>query len=111
MITSQAAIVFAAFRHLKGIVSVMAPDRLPEVLSNIANAAVQLNPQVVMQVMQTREDPDDQVAVVQGMTAAFDDTKVAQLLATALALEGRRPTGSRQSSTPLHPTRTASAGC
>jgi hypothetical protein len=67
----------------------MAPDRLPEVMSNIANAAVQLNPQVVMQVMQTQEDPDDQMAVVQGMTAAFDDTKVAQLLATALALEGQ----------------------
>ena len=89
MITSQAATVFAAFRHLKGIVSVKAPDRLPEVMSNIAGAAVQLNPQVVMQVMQTQEDPDDQVAVVQGMTAAFDDAKVAQLLATALALEGR----------------------
>jgi hypothetical protein len=89
MITSQAATVFAAFRHLKGIVSVMAPDRLPEVMSNIANAAVQLNPQVVMQVMQTQEDPGDQVAVVQSMTAAFDDTKVAQLLATALALEGQ----------------------
>ena len=42
-----------------------------------------------MQVMQTPEDPDDQVAVVKGMTAAFDDVRVAQLLSTALALEGR----------------------
>jgi HEAT repeat protein len=89
MITSQAATVLAAFRHLKGIVSVMAPDRLPDVMSNIATAAVQLNPQVVMQVMQAQEDPDDQIAVVRSITAAFDDTKVAQLLATALALEGQ----------------------
>jgi hypothetical protein len=89
MITSQAATVLAAFRHLKGIVSVMAPERISEVTHNIAAAAVHLNPQVVMQVMQTPEDPNDQVAVVQGMTATFDDAKVAQLLATALALEGR----------------------
>ena len=60
MITSQAATVLAAFRHLKSIVSVMAPDRLPDVMSNIATAAAQLDPHVVMQVMQTPEDPDDQ---------------------------------------------------
>ena len=89
MITSQAATVFAAFRHLKTIVSVMAPDRLPEVMGNIASATVQMNPQIVMQVMQTQEDPNDQLAVVRGMTAAFDDVKVAQLLATSLALEGQ----------------------
>jgi hypothetical protein len=89
MITSQAATVLAAFRHLKGIVSVLAPDRLSDVMSNIATAAVNLNPQVVMQVMQTQEDPVDQVAVVKGMTAAFDDVRVAQLLSTALALEGQ----------------------
>ena len=85
MITSQAATVLAAFRHLKGIVSVLAPDRLSDVMSNIATAAVNLNPQVVMQVMQTQEDPVDQGAVVTGMTAAFDDVRVAQLLSTALA--------------------------
>ena len=89
MITSQAATVLAAFRHLKGIVSVLAPDRLSDVMSNIATAAVNLNPQVVMQVMQTQEHPDDQVAIVKGMTAAFDDVRVAQLLSTALALEGQ----------------------
>ena len=42
-----------------------------------------------MQIMQTPDDPDAAVAVVGGMAAAFDDEKVAQLLATALALEGR----------------------
>ena len=89
MITLQAATVFAAFRHLASIVSVMSPDRVPEVMSNLATAACQLDPHVVMQLMQTEEDAGEQVAVVRGMTAAFDDGKVAQLLATALALDGK----------------------
>jgi len=84
MITSQAATVLAAFRYLTGIVSVMSPERLPEVMSNLATAAVQLDPHVIMQVMQSGG-----VAVVGGLAAAFDDSKVAQLLATALALDGR----------------------
>lgn len=89
MITSQAATVLAAFRHLASIVTVASPDRMPEVMSNLATAAAQLDPHVVMQVMQQTDDPSGtQVAVVQGMAAAFDDVKVAQLLATALALDG-----------------------
>ena len=88
LLTSQAAAVLAAFRHLTSIVSVMSPDRMPEVMSNLATAATQLDPHVIMQVMQS---PDDSTAVpvVRGMAAAFDDAKVAQLLATALALDGQ----------------------
>jgi HEAT repeat protein len=89
MITSQAATVLAAFRHLAGIVTVMSPDRVPEVMVNLASAAAQLDPHVVMQVMQSDEEPGADVAVIRGMTAAFDDVKVAQLLATALALDGQ----------------------
>ena len=88
MITSQAATVLAAFRHLTGIVSVMSPDRLPEVMINLATAATQLDPHVIMQVMQSSDDPAS-VPVVAGIAAAFDDVKVAQLLATALALDGQ----------------------
>ena len=88
MITSQAATVLAAFRHLTSIVSVMAPDRLSEVMGNLATASAQIDPHVVMQVLQT-EDPAQGVAVVSGLAAAFDDTKVAQLLATAMALDGQ----------------------
>jgi hypothetical protein len=88
MITSQAATVLAAFRHLTGIVSVMSPERVPEVMGNLATAAAQLNPHVVMQLLQSEDNPSDQIAVVGGMAAAFDDVKVAQLLATALALDG-----------------------
>ena len=89
MITSQAASVLAAFRHLTSIVSVMAPERMPEVIGHLATATSQLDPNVAMQVLQTPDDPTDQVHVVQGVTAAFDDEKVAQLLATALALDGQ----------------------
>ncbi len=89
MITSQAAAVLAAFRHLTNIVSVKAPERMQEVMGNLAGAASRLDPHVVMQVMETTEDPVDQIAVVKGMTAAFDDTKVAQLLAAALSIDGQ----------------------
>src|SRR5262249_13818758 len=88
MITTQAATVLAAFRHLTGIVSVAAPERMADVMNNITTAAVQLDPHVVMQVMQ-REDEPGGVPVGRGMTHAFDDVKVAQLLATALALDGQ----------------------
>ncbi len=87
MITSQAATVLAAFRHLTNVVSVMSPDRLPEVMGHLATASAQLDPHVVMQVMQS-SDEAGAVPVVAGMAAAFDDVKVAQLLATALALDG-----------------------
>ena len=53
MITSQAATVLAAFRHLTSIVRVVSPERMPEVMGNLATAAAQLDPHVVMQVMQT----------------------------------------------------------
>ncbi|MCC7416862.1 MAG: HEAT repeat domain-containing protein [Acidobacteria bacterium] len=88
MITTQAATVLTAFRHLTSIVSVMDPARMPEVMQNLATAAVGLDPHVVMQMMQG-EDAEGGVAVVGGLAAAFDDGKVAQLLATALALDGQ----------------------
>ena len=63
---------------------------MPEVMSNLATAATQLDPHVVMQVMQTADDPDAaRRRSSAGMAAAFDDVKVAQLLATALALDGQ----------------------
>src|SRR5207245_5740649 len=88
MITSQAAAVLAAFRYLKSIVSVMSPERTPEVVNNLAAAATQLDPHVLMQVLQSQDD-SNAVPVIGAVSAAFDDVKVAQLLATALALDGQ----------------------
>jgi HEAT repeat protein len=88
MLTTQAATVLAAFRHLTSIVSVMSPERMPEVMTNLTSAASQIDPHVVMQVLQSADESSG-VQVVRGMAAAFDDVKVAQLLATALALDGQ----------------------
>ena len=88
MITSQAATVLAAYRHLTNIVSARAPERSAEVMNNLANASLQLDPHVVMQVLQTEDDPKASISIVQGLAGAFDDVKVAQLLATALAIDG-----------------------
>ena len=88
LITTQAATVLAVFRHLAGIVSVMEPDRLPDVMRNVASATSNLDPHVVLQMMQTDDgSPDSSVA--NAIASSFDDEKVAQLLATALARDGR----------------------
>ena len=89
MITSQAATILAAFRHLNSIVSAAAPDRLPEVMNNLATATAQLDPHVVMRLMESDDDSGSGAAVMNGLRSGFDDAKVAQLLATALALDGR----------------------
>jgi hypothetical protein len=65
----------------------MSPDRMPEVMNHLATATTQLDPHLIMQVMRSPDDPTT-APVVAGMAAAFDDVKVAQLLATALALDG-----------------------
>lgn len=89
MITTQAATVLAAFRHLASIVAVKAADKSDATMRNLAAAAATLSPHVVMEMLQSEDDPADSVQLVQGLSGAFDDMKVAQLLATALAREGQ----------------------
>ena len=89
MITTQAATVLAAFRHLASIVSVKAADRMGETMRNLAAAATTLQPHVVMEMLRSTDDPGDSTQVIRGMTGAFDDVKVAQLLAAALSTEGQ----------------------
>ncbi len=89
MITTQAATVLAAFRHLASIVAVKAADKSDATMQNLAAAAATLNPHVVMEMLESEDDPADSVQVIQGLSGAFDDMKVAQLLATALAHEGQ----------------------
>jgi hypothetical protein len=89
MITTQAATVLAAFRHLITIVAVKAVDRTDETMRNLAAATATLDPHVVMEMMRSDDDPADATPLMQGLAGAFDDVKVAQLLATALAAEGQ----------------------
>ncbi len=88
LITTQAATVLAVFRHLAGIVTVMDPERLPDVMRNVASATSNLDPHVVLQMMQTEEGSADS-SIASAIASSFDDEKVAQLLATALAKDGR----------------------
>ena len=89
MLTSQAATVLAAYRYLASIASVKAPERMPEVMNNIAAASTQLDPHLIMQVLQTQDGSDPSAQMIRGLSGAFDDVKVAQLLATALAIDGK----------------------
>jgi len=88
MITTQAATILATFRHLAGIVNVMEPERLPEVMRNVAAATGGLDASVVLQMMQTDERAPDG-AIARTIASSFDDDKVAGLLAAALARDGR----------------------
>ena len=96
MLTSQAAAVVAAYHHLVGIVDVLSPERRQEVMQNLAAATTNLNPHVVMQMLAdggteggTGGGGEPGTGVVSGMIDAMDDTRVAQLLATTLAIEGQ----------------------
>jgi HEAT repeat protein len=98
MLTSQAAAVVAAYHHLVGIVDVLSPERKQEVMQNIAAATANLNPHVVMQMLGAGAAggaapaeglADGGQAVVAGIMDAMDDSRVAQLLATTLAIEGQ----------------------
>jgi HEAT repeat protein len=95
MLTSQAAAVVAAYHHLVSIVDVLSPERKQEVMQNLAAATANLNPHVVMQMLAGGEGGTTVAAeagsgeVVAGIVNAMDDSRVAQLLATTLAIEGQ----------------------
>jgi len=80
--SAQAAAVIAAYNHLVSIVDVLSPERKQDVLRNLAAATATLSPHVVMQMLSDG-------AVVPGVVASMDDARIAQLLATTLAIEGK----------------------
>ncbi len=92
MLTSQAAAVVAAYRHLMSIVDLMEPGRRTEVMQNVAAATATLDSRLVLQMLTGGPDaqPDGGVVDVRARLASgFDDLKVAQLLATTLAIDGQ----------------------
>ena len=92
MLTTQAAAVVAAYRHLAGIVEVMAPDRRSEVMQNLAAATATMDPRIVIEMLRAPDEPaaaGTAVPITQDLAGAFDDMKVANLLATTLAIEGQ----------------------
>ncbi len=96
MLTSQAAAVIAAYRHLVTIVDVMEPARRTEVMQNLTAATAALDPRLIMQMLSTPDEPAGAAGggvttteIRTGIASAFDDVKVAQLLATTLAIDGQ----------------------
>ena len=98
MLTSQAAAVVAAYRHLVGIVDVLSPERRQEVMQNLAAATANLNPHVVMQMLAGDGTTKPRAARRRAATGAASSPaivrrdgrhRVAQLLATTLAIEGQ----------------------
>lgn len=89
MIVAQAAAVLATFRRLAESVAMAAPDQRPEALRQFAAAATGLDPHVVMELFGDRGRAGDDGDLVGELAAAFDDAKVAQIVATTLALDGR----------------------
>lgn len=89
MLTSQAAAVVAAYRHLVGIVDVLEPSRRTEVMQNLAAATATLDPHVIVQILSGGEEGGaGGLDIKRSLVDAFDDFKVAQLLATTLAIDG-----------------------
>lgn len=88
LITTQAATILAVFRHLTSIVNVMEPERLSDVFRNVAAATANLDPHVVMQLMQS-VDAAEELPIVSRIAASFDDDVVAQMLATAMSRDGK----------------------
>jgi HEAT repeat protein len=97
MLTSQAAAVVAAYHHLAGIVDVLSPERRSEVVHNLVTATASLNPHLVIQMLSSDGHDGaragagerDSGGIVTEILGAMDDHRVAQLLATTLAIEGQ----------------------
>lgn len=89
MVTTQAGTVLAAFRHLAGIGAVLSPERYNNIVRNLAIAASALSPSVALEMLRSEDkDGPGEFPIVQELVSAFDDDRVAHLLATVLAAEG-----------------------
>jgi HEAT repeat protein len=92
MLTTQAAAVIAAYRHLASIVEVMAPERRADVIDNLAAATTTMDPRIVIEMLRGSEEPPAAAGghpVRQELAGAFDDMRAANLLANSLAIEGQ----------------------
>ncbi|MGE5357541.1 MAG: HEAT repeat domain-containing protein [Bacteroidales bacterium] len=86
LLTTQATTILAAFRQLASVAAVIAPDRAPEVLRNLASALSRLNPHVSMQVLSV--DRRREGGEGGALADALDEEALARIVAAAVALEG-----------------------
>ncbi len=89
LVTTQAAMVLAVFRHLLTTVAALDPDRRDATVRTLAAATMRLDPRVAWQMLAAAEEAGEGDEVFGQIAGAFDDDQVAQLLATTLALDGQ----------------------
>ncbi len=97
---AQAAAVLMTFQRLASFVELQSPKDLETVLSNIAKAAAQAESTLLMRAIGDAAESGLGLDVVKAIGARFDDQQVADLLAAALASDGK---AAARSAAPLHP--------
>jgi len=87
LVTTQAAIVVAVYRHLASAVTAAQPERAQETIDSIALASGALDPGVAMEVMLSGDaaGSGDAQRVMGAVRRAFDDQQIALMLARAVA--------------------------
>lgn len=86
---AQAATVLTAFERLVSEVESADQEHVSQVVRNIATAATQLDPALVMEAVEESAESGLGEAAIRGMGDAFDDDAIAALLAASMAKEGR----------------------
>lgn len=86
---AQAATILTAFERLVGEVEASDQEQVSDALRNIARAATQLDPALVMEAVEESAESGLGAAAVRGIGDAFDDEAIATLLAASMAKEGR----------------------
>jgi hypothetical protein len=86
---AQAATVLTAFDRIVREIESSRPELITDTIRNIANAALRLDPALVMEVVGESTESGLGAAALRGMGDVFDDEKIADLLAITMAREGR----------------------
>ncbi|MBY0497831.1 MAG: HEAT repeat domain-containing protein [Cyanobacteria bacterium] len=88
LVTTQAAVVVAVYRHIASTVSALEPERAQETMDALALATGSLDPTTALEVIAREESAEDRLAIVSSIRRSFDDQQVAMLLAKAVAAPG-----------------------
>ncbi len=89
---AQAAAVLMTFHRLSSFVRLEAPGDLESVSANIAEAAAQVEPHLLMRAVNETAESGLGTEVVDAIASRFDDEETAKMLAAALAAEGKAST-------------------
>jgi hypothetical protein len=88
LVTTQAAIVLAVYKHIAGTVAALDPDRGQEVMDQIGLAATGLDPGTALELLLKDEASEEGMKIVSALRKSFDDQQIAMLLAKAMASPG-----------------------